>query len=87
MVQFNADGTRTENVTREAQSLSRSQGGNSIISLPLRRQSDIVGIVTLEFAPENPVPPQAAAALGVAVDLLASACSISSIPPRRRSMR
>ena len=67
------DGTSggTQNVTREAQALSRAQGGNTVISLPLRRQSDIVGVLTLEFSPGTKLGPQAATGLAVAADLLA----------------
>src|SRR4029078_7903289 len=51
VVQYEPDGTSSQNVTREAQALSRAQGGNSVISIPLRRQADIIGVLTLEFAP------------------------------------
>ncbi|HYO10058.1 MAG TPA: HlyD family efflux transporter periplasmic adaptor subunit [Tepidisphaeraceae bacterium] len=71
VVQFEPDGTSSENVTREAQALSRSQGGNSVISLPLRRQAEIIGVLTLEFAPGSQLGPQAANGLSVAADLLA----------------
>ena len=50
-VRFDADGTRSENVTREAEALLRTQGNNSVYSLPLRRRSELVGVVTLEFSP------------------------------------
>lgn len=64
-------GGGTQNVTREAQALSRAQGGNTVISLPLRRQSEIVGVLTLEFGPGTKLGPQAATGLAVAADLLA----------------
>jgi multidrug resistance efflux pump len=64
-------GGGTQNVTREAQALSRAQGGNTVISLPLRRQSEIVGVMTLEFSPGTKLGPQAATGLAVAADLLA----------------
>ncbi|MGB7160076.1 MAG: HlyD family efflux transporter periplasmic adaptor subunit [Tepidisphaeraceae bacterium] len=64
-------GGGTQNVTREAQALSRAQGGNTVISLPLRRQSEIVGVMTLEFGPGTKLGPQAATGLAVAADLLA----------------
>ena len=51
--------------------MSRSQGGNSVLSLPLRRQAEIVGVVTLEFPPGQELSQQASTALSVAVDLLA----------------
>jgi len=71
VVQFEPDGTSSQNVTREAQALSRSQGGNSIISIPLRRKAEIIGVLTLEFAPGQHLGPQAATGLSVAGDLLA----------------
>jgi multidrug resistance efflux pump len=64
-------GGGTQNVTREAQALSRAQGGNTVISLPLRRQEEIVGVLTLEFSPGTKLGPQAATGLAVAADLLA----------------
>lgn len=71
VVQFEPDGTQSNNVTREAQALSRSQGGNGVISIPLRRKADIIGVLTLEFAPGQQLGPQAATGLSVAADLLA----------------
>jgi biotin carboxyl carrier protein len=71
VVQFEPDGTCTQNVTREAQALSRSQGGNSVLSIPLRRKDEIIGILTMEFAPGQHLGPQAATGLAVAADLLA----------------
>ena len=75
VVQFEPDGTSSNNVTRDAQALSRAQGGNSVISIPLRKQqqhgSEIIGVLTLEFAPGQKLGPQAATGLSVAADLLA----------------
>jgi hypothetical protein len=71
MVQYDPDGPCTENVTRAAQELSRTQGNAVVLSLPLRRQSEISGVVTLEFKNGHKLGPQAATGLAVAVDLLA----------------
>jgi hypothetical protein len=71
VVQFEPDGTSSSNVTREHQALSRSQGGNTVISIPLRRQAEIIGVLSLEFAPGQKLGPQAATGLSVAADLLA----------------
>src|SRR5205814_1068222 len=71
VVQYEPDGTSSQNVSREAQALSRSQGGNSVISIPLRRQAEIIGVLTLEFSPGSQLGPQAATGLSVAADLLA----------------
>jgi hypothetical protein len=59
------------NVTRAAAAFSRTQGGNAILSLPMRRHSEIVGVIVLEFAPNAQLAPHAMASLTVAVDLLA----------------
>ncbi|HVT87281.1 MAG TPA: HlyD family efflux transporter periplasmic adaptor subunit [Tepidisphaeraceae bacterium] len=71
IVQFEPDGTASETVTREAQTLSRQQGGHSVLSLPLRRAGEVVGVITLEFAGDQKIGPQAATGLAVAADLLA----------------
>lgn len=71
VVQYEPDGTSSNNVTREAQALSRAQGNNSVISIPLRRQAEIIGVLLLEFAPGQKLGPQAATGLSVAADLLA----------------
>jgi len=70
-VQYDPTGEGTPNVTRAAQALSRSQGGNTVLSLPLRRRAEVVGVVTLEFPHGVKLGPQAATGLAVAVDLLA----------------
>lgn len=71
IVQYEPDGPPGNTVTREAQNLSRSQGGETVLSLPLRRKGEVVGVITLEFAPNSRISPQAATGLAVAVDLLA----------------
>jgi RND family efflux transporter MFP subunit len=70
-VHYDPEGAGSQNVSRAAQELSRVQGGQTILSLPLRRRADIVGAVTLEFPSSTKLTPQAAAGLSVAVDLLA----------------
>ncbi len=70
LVQFDPNGERTDNVTRDAAALSRVQGGNAVLSLPLRRRDEVIGVVTLEF-PTGKLGPNVASALAVAVDLLA----------------
>lgn len=71
IVQFEPGGKGSDNVTREAQVLSRMHGGHAVLSLPLRRNAEIIGAVTLEFLPNAPLGPQVAQGLGVAADLLA----------------
>jgi multidrug efflux pump subunit AcrA (membrane-fusion protein) len=71
VVQFDPSGKGTDNVTRSAQELSRAQGGHTVLSLPLRRRAEIIGVVTLEFLSNHKITPQIAHGLSVAVDLLA----------------
>ena len=71
LVQFDPSGKSSDNVTRDAQALSRSQGGHIVLSLPLRRKAEVIGVVTLEFLPQQKIGPQVANGLAIAVDLLA----------------
>ena len=72
IVQFEPDGTHSSTTSRaKPQALSRMQGGETILSLPLRRKDEVVGVITLEFAANTKIGPQAATGLAVAVDLLA----------------
>ena len=71
VVQFDPNGKGTDNVTRDAQQLSRTQGGHIILSLPLRRKAEVIGVVTIEFLPTTRIGPQVANGLAIAVDLLA----------------
>lgn len=71
VVEFDPDGRRSDNVSRSASELSRYTGGNIVVSLPLRRREDIVGVVTLEFLPKQTVNPNTVTGLTIAVDLLA----------------
>ncbi len=70
-VHFDPQGGGTQNVSRAAQELARSEGGNVVLTLPLRRRAEVVGAVTLEFPPTHKLTPQASTGLSVAVDLLA----------------
>src|SRR4051812_4233955 len=71
IVQYDPNGKSTDNVTRSAQALSRSQGGHAVLSLPMRRNEEVIGVITLEFLPSQQLGPQVAHGLAVAVDLLA----------------
>lgn len=64
-------GGNSQNVTRCAAELSRMQGGGAVMSAPLRRRDDIVGVVTLGFPPQHKIDEQVEGAVGVAVELLA----------------
>jgi hypothetical protein len=61
----------TQNVTREAAAFSRSQAGNSVLAVPMRRQGELVGVLTMEWAPKVALPPGAVGAMTVAADVLA----------------
>jgi RND family efflux transporter MFP subunit len=58
-------------VTRAAQQLSRLNGGEEVLSLPLRSRGKIVGVVTLLFARGHKLDPRAATSLAVCAELLA----------------
>ncbi|MCC7351523.1 MAG: HlyD family efflux transporter periplasmic adaptor subunit [Phycisphaerales bacterium] len=71
-VQFDPKGeTSSPNVSRAARELSQSQGGNIVLTLPLRRRAEVVGAVTLEFPSDRQLGEHAASGLAVAADLLA----------------
>ncbi|MDB5305103.1 MAG: HlyD family secretion protein [Phycisphaerales bacterium] len=71
VVQYDPNGQSTDNVTRNAQALSRKEGGHGVLSLPLRRREEIVGVVTLEFLASHQLNPNVSRGLAVAVELLA----------------
>jgi pyruvate/2-oxoglutarate dehydrogenase complex dihydrolipoamide acyltransferase (E2) component len=71
VIQYRPNGESSQNVTREAQMLSRAQGGNGVLALPLRRKDEVVGVIVLEFLPQQEMPEQAATGLAVAIDLVA----------------
>ncbi|HEX2970938.1 MAG TPA: biotin/lipoyl-binding protein, partial [Tepidisphaeraceae bacterium] len=68
---YDPDGTSSQNVTRAAADLSRTQGGNIVLSSPLRRRDEIVGVITLEFPPRHKLDEQVEGAVAVAAELLA----------------
>ncbi len=70
-VRFDLNGTSDDRVSREAAALSRAAGNACVLSLPLRHQEKIVGVLTLEFATSGTVTDQTLPPLTVAVDLLA----------------
>jgi len=70
-VHYEADGTGSENITRMAQTLSRAEGGATILSLPMRRSGEMKGVITLEFHPGTKLNPAALNGLVVAAELLA----------------
>jgi hypothetical protein len=73
VVQYDPDptGNTTNNITRSAQSLSRLESGNKILSLPLRHRNEVVGVLTLEYPPTRQVTPQLTTSLAVAAEVLA----------------
>ncbi|MEM7808571.1 MAG: biotin/lipoyl-binding protein, partial [Planctomycetota bacterium] len=71
IVQFDPAGRSTENTTREAAKLSQMEGGTRVVSLPLRENHEIRGILTLEFPKERPSTTQETTTLAVAAELLA----------------
>ncbi len=71
IVQFDPAGQNTQNVTREAAAFSREQGGAAVLSLPLRRRDEIIGVITAEFPAQEKLGPNVGQALSIAIDLLA----------------
>jgi multidrug efflux pump subunit AcrA (membrane-fusion protein) len=65
-VRFDPEGNSSQNVTRNAREHSLKQGGIIVMSVPLRRRDEIVGVLTLEF-PARSVGVDGAAETGLAV--------------------
>lgn len=70
-VKYDPAGQSSGNVTRAARELSLAQGGNGVLSVPLRRRDEICGVIVLEFPVRSPIDPQVEAGMGVAAELLA----------------
>jgi multidrug efflux pump subunit AcrA (membrane-fusion protein) len=60
----------TQNVTREAQSLSRMEGGNRVVSLPMRHKGEMVGVLSLEFPNDKKPTDHETTGLAVASEML-----------------
>ncbi len=71
IVTFDPEGQGSQNVSRESQQLSRINGGETVMSLPLRNRGELVGVMTLEYARDKKLEPHNATALAVSVELLA----------------
>lgn len=69
-VRFDPKGNSSANVTRSAAELSRKFGGNAVLSMPLRRREEVVGVLTLEFPATQPFDETLEAGVAVAVELL-----------------
>jgi len=70
-VRFDPEGNSSANVTRAAREHSLKQGGNIVMSIPLRRRDEIVGVLTMEFPARVAVDGQSETGLAVASELLA----------------
>ena len=70
IVTFDPDGQSSQNVSREAQQVSRVNGGEQVMSLPLRNRGEIVGVMALEYARDKKLENHNATALAVSVELL-----------------
>src|SRR5205814_10703821 len=70
-VRFDPEGNSSPNVTRSAREHSLKQGGTVVMSIPLRRRDEIVGVLTLEFPLRAAVDGQSETGLAVASELLA----------------
>ena len=70
IVRYDPDGTGSQNIARESTNLARMNGGEQVVSLPLRRGGEVQGVITLEFSADKKIPPNEATALAVAVEVL-----------------
>lgn len=64
------DNATTQNVTREAQALSRMEGGNRVVSLPMRHKGEMVGVLSLEFPNDKKPTDHETTGLAVASEML-----------------
>lgn len=60
----------TRRVVRAHEQLSLKAGPSAILSLPLRIEGDLVGVVSLERSPEDPFPPGAASLLRLLAEFI-----------------
>lgn len=70
-VLYDPAGPGSDSVTREAQNFSRANGGNSVLSLPLRRTGEVEGVIVIELLPQQKIDQGALQGLTIAADLLA----------------
>lgn len=72
IVQFDPDkdGQTTQNVTRESAALSRMEGGNRVVALPMRQKGEIIGAMVLEFSSEKKPTDHETTGLAVATEML-----------------
>jgi len=70
VTQFDPAGNSTANNVREAQALSKLEGGTRVCSVPLRRKGEVVGVITLEFPETKPANDHELTGLAVASEVL-----------------
>lgn len=70
-------------VTRAHASLSERFGPSSILSLPLRLEGDLVGVVTLERSPEDPFPPGSVPLVRLVSEFIGPAIWVRRLADRR----
>lgn len=70
VVHYDPAGGGTETVSREAQAYSRENGNCSVISVPLRRLNEVVGVIMLEFAADRKPDQNASTMVSLAGDVL-----------------
>jgi hypothetical protein len=69
-VRHDPSGECSQNVSHEAAALSRSQGGNIVLSIPLQNRAEICNVVTLEFFPNTRISQDLISGLATALQLL-----------------
>ena len=71
VVHYDPAGGGTETVSREAAAYSRANGNCSVVSVPLRRMGEVVGVILLEYPADHKPDKNAASTVTIAGDVLA----------------
>lgn len=70
IVYFDPDGSGSETVKREAESYSRANGNCIVLSAPMRRGTEVVGVITLELPADRKPDGSTTTLLSIASDVL-----------------
>ena len=70
IVHYDPAGGGTETVSREAAAYSRSNGNCVVVSVPLRRLNEVVGVIMLEFAADHKPDQNASTMVSLSGDVL-----------------
>lgn len=70
IVHYDPAGGGTDTVSREATAYSRQNGNCALVSVPLRRMNEVVGVLTLEYAADRKPDQNAATMVSLTGDVL-----------------